>query len=334
MQGTVRVSDALLHLPHSKIRIVCVYGYHSSIPNSLGLNDALFSEVIQQAASYRLPTIVAGDFNMLFQDSHLAGSFLRQGFVDLGLKFACLRGGPPDPTYRGRSRLDYAFCNAAADHMVQSFGIDPRGYTDHASLHIQLVCHMPRTGRMVWSMPVDLASQPEVLAKIQEYNVPQEKQSEFCKHIASHCLDDAFRTFAESFGHVVAKAHDSLGLGNLPVKFLGRARGRLLPQRSAGYSLSNNGHVLSDQKSFRLRQQLVRNFGSWYGPWSNKCHAIMLCVCSVGVLLSMPGGFRMVFLNGSWRMILQIMSRRCLLCNGSNQCFRQCFMRKSSGFRW
>ena len=65
---------------------MAVYGYNSTIPNSLGLNHVLFEEVFRQASAYPLPTLIAGDFNFQLDGDSLA-TCIDYGFPRCGRLF-------------------------------------------------------------------------------------------------------------------------------------------------------------------------------------------------------------------------------------------------------
>ena len=228
------------------------------ITNALGLNDLLCSEVLSHASSFHLPTFIAGDFNHALLDAPVWSHYRAAGFVDLASKFATIAGEVPDPTYRGKSRLDYILANEAAEALCTAWHVDPRGYTDHASLHLRI--SLPRCSpyKLRWSMPYDMASVPQVLNRLRDYEIPQQQTHDFCQHLACGSIDMAFQDFCKTFEEACCHVHADVGLGTLPDKLRGRGKGKLQKVPVAPLSLSLAGDLLTDQVAFRSRQKLVR----------------------------------------------------------------------------
>ena len=255
---TGRIADSIVNIGGVQIRLLSIYGYHSGISNHLGLNEILTSHVLVQASSFNIPTFIAGDFNHSLHDSPNWPGFRASGFVDLASKFATLAGTEPEYTYRGKSRIDYVLANPMAEAMVDSFRVDPRGFTDHASLHVTLYvpCRLPQQLR--WQMPVDMASIPAVLSKLPEQSIPYNCVQSFCSHVTCNRMDEAFQDFCTAFETACSTAHENAGLGCLPPKLRGRGRGKLVKVEPARFALSAKGDVLTDQHLFRRRQKLIR----------------------------------------------------------------------------
>ena len=157
---TGRVADAFISVGAVQVRVIACYGFPSSIPNHLGLNELLFQEVFFQANAYEVPTLIVGDLNVNLQNMQCWEKYSALGFCDYGAHVAALGGLSPQPTYRGISRLDYCIANSWAMPYLAGFSVDPRGFTDHGSLHILLgiEAHQPVCTR--WAMPFDIAPVP------------------------------------------------------------------------------------------------------------------------------------------------------------------------------
>ena len=218
---TGRIADALITLQGVQIRVIAVYGYHSGVTNALGLNDVLFSEILAQSTSYNLPTLIAGDFNHALPEAPLWNQFRASGFTDIAAKYAALSGTFPEPTYRGKSRLDFVLANSAAEALISSFWQDPRGYTDHASLHLKLMIPRCAPQRMSWSMPVDMSSMPDILSKVCDKEILEAELAQFCQDLSSGDVDSAFVGFCTSFENACNAIHVEAGLGMLPNKLRG-----------------------------------------------------------------------------------------------------------------
>ena len=138
-----RVSDALITVDSFQLRVIGVYGYNSSITNADGLNEVLFEEIFRQAASFSLPTVIAGDFNFDLQLSPTWQHYSQLGYVDVGKHSSALAHTEPEPTYRGQSRLDYVVCNALAFNMSKHLALIPK-VTRITLLLLSNSCCLPR----------------------------------------------------------------------------------------------------------------------------------------------------------------------------------------------
>ena len=251
-----RVSDALISIGQHQLRVIGVYGYHSSIPNSQGLNQTLLEEVFFQAHAYGLPTLITGDLNVALQDLPVWAHYAGLGFQDLAVLFASLSNNVPEMTYRGISRLDYCIANPAACKFAKSFRVDPCGLTDHASLHVAFEFPTSPEVLTTWRMPMDMASKPEILQQLLQAPVSQSAQLAFCAEIGNQNLDAALHLFATSFENLcddIAKQKD-IQLGS---KFKGRAAGKLVTRNSTAYVVAGDGATLTNQQQFPLRQKLL-----------------------------------------------------------------------------
>ena len=182
------------------------------------------------------------------------------GFLDVGAYFPGLCGRSPDNTYRGISRLDYCIANASAVPFLDEFTVDPRGYTDHASLHITLNISRPSLNKTIWSMPMDIAAIKPVVKNLPSQDVPLEVLQDFAVQLNDGFIDNAYHLFCRTFEDLCDNCHVDAGLGALPCKFRGRGRGKLVKAPRPSYALSQHGTVLSDQIQFRKRQKAMRQF--------------------------------------------------------------------------
>ena len=256
--STGRVADALLSIGNTQLRVIAVYGYNSNIPNYQGLNEVLFQDIFSKAAAFDCPTIIAGDFNHDLCATSLWSHYSAVGFLDLGSYIPALMNQAPEFTYRGKSRLDYCICNASAARHVQSFKVNPRGFTDHGSLHVNFSFSTSRPTRWIWSMPMDLSSYDTLLHAVQQSEVDNNTMANFRSAIMHNDLDAAFQMFAKSFEHAATCASQHLGQGPLSAKYFGRTRGKLVKARPRSFQLSCDGSTLSDRTGFRRRQKVLR----------------------------------------------------------------------------
>ena len=126
---TARVSDSLLHLPATQVRVITLYGFHSGMPEAHIKNDRLLACAFAQASHFHVPTLIVGDLNIDLQDMPAWHKARSVGFVDVALRQAAFQQSEPDPTYRGISRLDYVIGNPLAAQAFVSLRVDPRGYS-------------------------------------------------------------------------------------------------------------------------------------------------------------------------------------------------------------
>ena len=254
---TGRVADAFISVGAVQVRVIACYGFPSSIPNHLGLNELLFQEVFFQANAYEVPTLIVGDLNVNLQDMQCWEKYSALGFYDYGAHVAALGGLSPQPTYRGISRLDYCIANSWAMPYLAGFSVDPRGFTDHGSLHILLgvEAHQPVCTR--WAMPFDIASVPGILEDLPSTRVGPSVQTRFVAQICQSDTAGAAASFAHAFELSCQQVATSKGI-SLGRCFFGRLQGCLNSKPVQRFCTSADGNVLTNQQTFRLRQQTLR----------------------------------------------------------------------------
>ena len=246
---TGRVADTIVRVQGRQVRIIAVYGYHSKICDAEGLNTLLFQEVFHQASLFNMPTLVLGDFNMDIAKLDSWDAAVARGFVDIAAITAAQQGRQPDPTYRGKSRLDFIVANNAALQHFQGFHFDPNGYTDHAILSASF--NWTHTNKyQCWDMPFDLMSVPSLMSDMAA------STSTYSQGRAGHsCM---FQSFCESFEQHAKTVYGEKNGAPLPAKFLGRGKGKLVTKVAAPVTLSLKGDFALQRHWFRRRQQCVR----------------------------------------------------------------------------
>ena len=247
--NTGRIADSLLYVSGRQIRVIAVYGYHSRVCDAEGLNSLLFHEVFQQAFSFSLPTLVVGDFNTDISSLDAWDVAVAKGFIDVAAHVAACEGRLPEPTYRGKSRLDYILANQAAMCHFHSFAQDPHGYTDHAVLEATFKWDSSPTYKC-WNMPFDLASVPDLLAGMER------SASSHDSGLMEH--ESAFQAFCHGFESVAKATYKEQTGRELLSKFLGRGRGSLVSRVAAPIVLSLNGEVAIQRHSYRKKQKCLR----------------------------------------------------------------------------
>ena len=247
--STGRVSDTILHLDGMQIRIIGVYGYHVKVPDCDALNDILLSEVFAHARNFNIPTLVVGDMNCDLAVRQPWIDARDAGMVDVAAWRAGQSGQLPQPTYRGKSRLDYIICNQFALRHLLSFDQDPFGYTDHAILRCTFDWK-PCAAGLSWTMPSDLASIPGFLEQVRDREVQE------CPDFPLHL--DAFQSFCWMYERHVSKVFQDLFGKNIPPKYLGRGKGRLVQRPFTPLSISFNGEVAFQRHNLRHRQRCIR----------------------------------------------------------------------------
>ena len=180
------------------------------------------------------------------------------GMVDVAAWRADQSGQLPQPTYRGKSRLDYIICNQFALRHLLSFDQDPFGYTDHAILRCTFDWK-PCAAGLSWTMPSDLASIPGFLEQVRDREVQE------CPDFPLHL--DAFQSFCWMYERHVSKVFQDLFGKNIPPKYLGRGKGRLVQRpfthgdvRGGGFDRGGGPRVTSARLLTEVRN--ARNAGS------------------------------------------------------------------------
>ena len=225
-----RVSDTLIQLPGIQVRIIAVYGFHSGIADSVARNDKLLGHVFHMAGSFRVPVLVVGDFNCNLTDLSSWQAAVARGFVDVAARQATLAGCEPEPTYKGTSRLDYITCNPLAARAFQVLSVDPRGYSDHASLLASFDWQMVQDRVPVWTFPRSFDSESAVLQGVTRQAVDPLLIRDFEAAIGAGNLDQALRLFAENFESKAALSYQQHHGRPLPSAYRGRTKGKVVCQ--------------------------------------------------------------------------------------------------------
>ena len=127
--------------------------------------------------------------------------------------------------------MDYVVCNPSAAKFVVSFAVDPRGYSDHGSLHVKFSFPLSRPPTWIWSMPMDLSPCRNILYDVHKHEVETHVMASFQHAILDNDTDAAFQVFASSFEQAATQSSQRLGFGPLAPKYFGRAKGQLVKAR-------------------------------------------------------------------------------------------------------
>ena len=276
-----RISDSLLHFNRTQVRIISVYGYHSQIEGASGLNDRLFHAVFSQAMAFPTPTIVLGDFNTDVYQFESCQNAVNYGFVDVSAWWHALVHQEPPPTYRGKSRLDYIFCNPQAMRAVKSFSQDPMGYTDHAALFITFDWEQ-NWNSFKWSFPYDLDSVPGLLQRCAK----SQMAPLFPVDAANDC-DTNLQAWVLSFESLAETVHEANAGCPLAKPFFGRLKGKRVKVKPSRLTLSSDGDEMVQRQALTYRSQCLRwvrelhhellKHGSGWGQAHNLWRKILKC---------------------------------------------------------
>ena len=257
MWHSSRISDCLIQLSDLQTRVIVVYGVHSGAQGSLEQNETLFHEIFRMVGRCHIPTLIVGDFNCDLNHLGCWQGALDRGFVDVGAKVAALTNQPPQPTYKGTSRLDYVVCCPVAFRAMETFRVDPQGFTDHAIVNITFRWEVIKTRIPKWSLPLDVAKLHCLQSQLQCTPISLQFQSKIYQHIQRNEVSEAFRCFAQGFEDKVARLHLLVCKTELPVKFLGRLKGKIQHVHPASVSFHPTERVLTDRVHFNARARAI-----------------------------------------------------------------------------
>ena len=227
-----RVSDALLQLASTQVRVISVYGYHSGIHESVAKNDILLGKVMHRAQSFQLPVIIAGDLNC---DINLLESWqaaVARGFVDVAARQAALQGSEPEHTYKGQSRLDYVLCNDVAARAFQNLTLDPQGFTDHAALTASFDWELQSCKTPKWLFPRALDGQSDILGRLSQLSVPPGARRDFSEAVSCGDTSRALSVFTSIFEGKIDTAYREVRHHPAPPAVLGRTKGKIVMSRA------------------------------------------------------------------------------------------------------
>ena len=231
---TSRIADCILNLAGVQVRVVSIYAYHSGFEDQMIKNERLFAHAFAAASEYNIPTIVTGDFNCDLQQLQCWEKAVTLGFVDVGLQIATLNNQEPQPTYRGESRLDYLVLNRIAIQALQSFDVDPKGFTDHAVLHAQFNWDALAKPQPTWTFSHDLAQLQSLHEPMQNTSFIDSEVAAFDEARVSGSPQHLLTAFTTAFEAKLQRVHQCIMHAPLPSTYLGRGSGKIQltkPQR-------------------------------------------------------------------------------------------------------
>ena len=255
---TGRVSDSLLQLPGHQVRVIAVYGFHSGIVDSVAKNDKLFSQVFHMASGFKVPVIIAGDFNCDLNELSSWQAAVSRGFVDVAARSATLMGCEPDPTYKGTSRLDYIVCNEVAARAFQTLMIDPCGYTDHATLTATFDWQTVVDRIPTWTFPRSFDAQPAILQTLADQSNDPAISRLFQSALEQEDVDQALVLFAKHFEHKCAISFQEHHHHDMPSAYRGRARGKIVLQAPQSLHGSSEQSVAQAGVGHRQKSRVLQ----------------------------------------------------------------------------
>ena len=125
-----------------------------ALPISVARNDKLLGHVFHMAGSFRVPVLVVGDFNCNLTDLSSWQAAVAKGFCGCGCTNKLLLQVVSRNLHtKAPAVFDYITCNPLAARAFQVLSVDPRGYSDHASLLASFDWQMVQDRVPVWTFP-------------------------------------------------------------------------------------------------------------------------------------------------------------------------------------
>ena len=274
---SARVTDCLIQLSDLQVRVVVVYGVHSGVAGASEQNEMLFAEIFRMIGCNHIPTLVTGDFNCDLRKLGCWQCALDKGFVDVGEKVAALTGEAPQPTYKGVSRLDYIVCCPLAFRALETFAVDPNGFTDHGLLQATFRWEAVMARIPKWSLPCDLAKLCQLQQHFRAEPISPQYQAKCLQYIQSRDTSAAFRCFAEGFEDKFMRVHLQVLGSKLPVKFLGRFEGKVRHMHPVPPALHPTQEVVTDRVRFNMRARAISRLQHLRHLLAKNCQPAQCC---------------------------------------------------------
>ena len=109
--ATTRITETFLRFGLLEVRVIALYGLPSSHDEAKAVNQYLHTAVLRRLSSSKLPTLIAGDFNMQVQSLPCWEQYTRLGFQEAHTAAARMLGIQLAATCRGVTRRDSALFN-------------------------------------------------------------------------------------------------------------------------------------------------------------------------------------------------------------------------------
>ena len=257
-----------------QVRVVVVYGVHSGVQGSLEQNELLFGEIFRMISGNHIPTVLVGDFNC---DLNRLGCWqlaLDRGYVDVAAKLSALTREPPQPTYKGTSRLDYVVCCPLAFRAFSAFNVDPNGFTDHAILTVCFSWEALKARIPKWNLPCDVAKMNHLMPRFQREPISPSFQSQCYDHISKGESNAAFYVFVLGFEDKIGRVYESVCGSKLPPKFLGRCKGKIRHVCSMSRSVHPTERLLTDRVHMNARARSISRLRQLHHLLVKNCEPI------------------------------------------------------------
>ena len=272
--SSARITDSLIQLDGVQVRVVVVYGVHSGVQGSLEQNELLFGEIFRMISGNHIPTVLVGDFNC---DLNRLGCWqlaLDRGYVDVAAKLSALTREPPQPTYKGTSRLDYVVCCPLAFRAFSAFNVDPNGFTDHAILTVCFSWEALKARIPKWNLPCDVAKMNHLMPRFQHEPISPSFQSQCYDHISKGESNAAFYVFVLGFEDKIGRVYESVCGSKLPPKFLGRCKGKIRHVCSMSRSVHPTERLLTDRVHMNARARSISRLRQLHHLLVKNCEPI------------------------------------------------------------
>ena len=170
LDATTRLTEAFVRFGLLEVRVLALYGLPSSHADSKAVNQHLHTEVLRRLAASKVPTLIAGDFNVRVQSLPCWEQYVQLGFHEahdaafrmLGLRLAA--------TCRGATRHDSALFNGPLVDMFTHAEVleDDFRFDAHSPLLLKFRRLDSLPLRKRWRQPqtwTDFEIEPEVFAE-------------------------------------------------------------------------------------------------------------------------------------------------------------------------
>ena len=204
--ASCRIHECFVRAGPLEIKVIVVYGWPVSTPESAARNNLLLAWAYERATSNRVPAIIGGDFNAQPQNLPVWQSFAQQGWVEVGqfVQHAFHQDLPP--TCKGATRND----TFLLPPVLQQFFVGADVLTEamlfdaHAPMRIRLRLPGEISPSMHWRLPRALAD-----FQIQSHDLEQHYQAYRFETALQHVPADygctALRTWSSAIEESASK---------------------------------------------------------------------------------------------------------------------------------
>ena len=228
-----RLSHNIIRVGSLDILVIVFYGITGYTPESRRANDYLLASAFQLLTETRLPTIIAGDFNIRPEALPCWTLYRDMGYVDAFELFEKRWGFQLPPTCNQKTRHDTILIPRILQPLVKNIQVlENHSFDKHSPLRLVLDVPYERPFMEKWHMPKswrDLNVEPQL---VQTKYLQQVFKQKFEDKI--HASDQDFESLLQDWSHICEIAVDgaivehhaidpvSQPLTGLPMKYKGR----------------------------------------------------------------------------------------------------------------